>query len=61
MGRGLQIFLTVVGVLLLLPGACFSLFGIFGGTGDGPGLLGIGVVILTVAGVLLYAGLAKRK
>jgi len=60
MKKWARILILIVGILLLLPGACFSVLGIVVGGRDGPGLIGIGVVILTAAGGLLYAALAKR-
>jgi len=61
MNKWARILILLVGILLLLPGACFSIFGILVGGRDGPGLIGIGVLILMAAGGLLYVGLAKRK
>jgi len=61
MNKWARLLILVIGVLLLLPGACFSILGIVVGGRDGPGLVGIGVVILVAAGGLLYVALSNRK
>jgi membrane protein implicated in regulation of membrane protease activity len=63
---GGQIAALVFGVLLLIPGGCFTVFGIGllndrGSYQLGPPLLTIGVVILAVVGLLGWVAFRKRK
>jgi hypothetical protein len=61
LGKGLRIFAIVVGILLLLPGACFSILGIAVGGQEGPTLILIGVLILAVAIGLFVAARSRPK
>ncbi len=63
---GGQIAALVFGVILLIPGGCFTVFGIgFWGDptayGMGPPMLIIGLVILAFAGFLGWVAFHKRK
>ena len=52
--NGKQIAALIVGSMLFLPGLCFLAFGMDGGLGDGNMLGLIGLVLLTVVGILAW-------
>ena len=57
----MRIFFVVVGILLLFPGACFSILGFAIGSHEAPGLIGIGVMILVVAVATFFAAGSRPK
>ncbi len=58
----MRILLVILGILLLLPGACFLSFGVEGINGHGdPTFRSIGILILFVAGALFVGAWLRRR
>ncbi len=61
MSKTVRIILIVIGVLLLFPGACFSLLGAVIGDREGMGYIAIGVLILAAAFALIAVAAPRPK